>query len=54
MYGSDWPVILLASSYQRWADLARALISGLSESEQACDYGRHCGAGLPPCDTLLM
>lgn len=39
MYGSDWPVILLASEYQRWAEVARGLISGLSADEQASIMG---------------
>jgi L-fuconolactonase len=34
MWGSDWPVALLASDYQRWLQTARALIGGLSESER--------------------
>ena len=35
MYGSDWPVCLLASPYKRWFDTLSAAISKLSESERA-------------------
>lgn len=34
MFGSDWPVMLLATSYQRWAKLVRSWIADLSPSEQ--------------------
>jgi len=34
MYGSDWPVILLASDYERWFRTVRAAIDKLSKSEQ--------------------
>jgi L-fuconolactonase len=35
MFGSDWPVVLLASSYQRWVEMVQRAISGLSMDEQA-------------------
>ena len=35
MYGSDWPVCLLASPYKRWFDTLSAAISKLSDSERA-------------------
>ena len=35
MFGSDWPVALLASSYQRWVETVQRAISGLSMDEQA-------------------
>jgi L-fuconolactonase len=35
MFGSDWPVCLLASGYGRWIDAARALVSGLNGPERA-------------------
>jgi L-fuconolactonase len=35
MFGSDWPVCLLASPYQKWFETAKASISKLSESERA-------------------
>jgi L-fuconolactonase len=34
MFGSDWPVVLLASSYQRWVEMVQRAISGLSMDEQ--------------------
>jgi L-fuconolactonase len=34
MFGSDWPVVLVASSYKRWADTARRMIRSLSTEEQ--------------------
>lgn len=34
MFGSDWPVVLVACSYKRWADIVRSWISPLSEAEQ--------------------
>ena len=35
MYGSDWPVCLLASPYQRWFQTVKSAISQLSADEQA-------------------
>lgn len=34
MFGSDWPVLLVASSYAAWADLVRDTISGLSQGDK--------------------
>ena len=34
MFGSDWPVCLVACGYQRWATLVRSFIAGLSRGEQ--------------------
>jgi L-fuconolactonase len=34
MFGSDWPVCLLAVGYRRWIDLVREFVSRLSEAEQ--------------------
>jgi L-fuconolactonase len=39
MYGSDWPVCLLASSYQRVYDLAAGYCSRLSAGEQQHVFG---------------
>jgi|SRR5882757_2229115 len=39
MYGSDWPVCLLAGDYPRVAGLARALIAGLSDAERDAVLG---------------
>lgn len=34
MYGSDWPVCLLATTYARWLDAVTTLASSLSDTEQ--------------------
>jgi L-fuconolactonase len=34
MFGSDWPVMLVASSYALWADSVRTFISHVSSAEQ--------------------
>lgn len=34
MFGSDWPVLSLAASYTRWADVVRSSIAELSADEQ--------------------
>jgi len=39
MFGSDWPVCTLASSYQRWVETVEALIAGSSAEEQAWIWG---------------
>jgi L-fuconolactonase len=39
MWGSDWPVVLLAGDYQGWAVQSRRLIAGLTETEQAAVLG---------------
>jgi L-fuconolactonase len=39
MFGSDWPVCLLASSYQDWIDALRDLLSPLSAPERARIFG---------------
>lgn len=39
LFGSDWPVCLLAASYETVAATARTLISGLTASEQAAILG---------------
>jgi L-fuconolactonase len=39
MFGSDWPVALLAVDYQRWAAIVKAFISTLSEDEQSAILG---------------
>ncbi|MEM1095534.1 MAG: amidohydrolase family protein [Bacteroidota bacterium] len=35
MFGSDWPVCLVASSYTRWAETVHGWIADLSAAEQA-------------------
>src|SRR6185312_10536011 len=39
MFGSDWPVCLLASSYQRWYETVRSFVSRLSPDEQKRFWG---------------
>lgn len=39
MFGSDWPVCLLASDYAGVTALARALVAGLSDAERAAVFG---------------
>jgi L-fuconolactonase len=34
MFGSDWPVVTLASSYGRWWETVRIALSQMSPSEQ--------------------
>ncbi|TWT59223.1 amidohydrolase family protein [Allorhodopirellula solitaria] len=35
MFGSDWPVCLLATEYSRWLDAVKTLAASLSDSEQS-------------------
>jgi L-fucono-1,5-lactonase len=39
MFGSDWPVCLLASDYAGVMALARSLVAGLSDAERAAVFG---------------
>ncbi|MBQ1031259.1 amidohydrolase family protein [Micromonospora sp. C97] len=39
MFGSDWPVCLLASSYQRWVDTVAELLDGQDAADQASVWG---------------
>jgi L-fuconolactonase len=39
MFGSDWPVVTLASGYKRWVDTVSRLISRLSVNEQSRIFG---------------
>jgi L-fuconolactonase len=34
MFGSDWPVATLTTTYQRWVDLVRDVITGLAGDER--------------------
>ncbi|MGH9339997.1 MAG: amidohydrolase family protein [Acidobacteriota bacterium] len=43
LFGSDWPVCLLACGYQRWHQTAHRLASSLSESEQQQIFGVTAG-----------
>ena len=39
MFGSDWPVCLVASEYRRWLETVEHFARGLSRSEQAQLFG---------------
>lgn len=39
MFGSDWPVCLLASSYDRWLGVVTTFTSGLSRAERERIFG---------------
>ncbi|MFG1869384.1 amidohydrolase family protein [Micromonospora arborensis] len=40
MFGSDWPVCLLATSYTRWVEALTDLLDPLSDDERAAIWGR--------------
>jgi L-fuconolactonase len=44
LFGSDWPVCLLAASYQAVHELARELLGGLGEAERAAIFGNNAVA----------
>ena len=35
LFGSDWPVCLLAASYERWAEIVERAIAQFTPDEQA-------------------
>lgn len=39
MFGSDWPVCLVAASYERWYDLVTDYFAGFSGTEKAAFFG---------------
>lgn len=39
IWGSDWPVLTLAASYDDWLELTEALLIGLSDDEKAAIMG---------------
>ncbi len=39
IWGSDWPVATLASSYEGWVAASEALLAGLSDLERAAIWG---------------
>ena len=39
LFGSDWPVSLLAAPYERVVETTRTLLAGLSAGEQAAVMG---------------
>ncbi len=42
MFGSDWPVCLSASSFERWVEIVREAISGLSHEERCSIWSQTC------------
>ncbi len=40
MFGSDWPVALLAIDYKQWVDIVSRFTSTLTDSEQALVWGQ--------------
>lgn len=38
MFGGDWPVSELATSYRRWVDLVDLVVAGASDAEKRCLY----------------
>ena len=49
MFGSDWPVCLLASEYGRWLEVLTQWTSGFSPAESEGFWGANCGRfyGIP-------
>ena len=39
MFGSDWPVLTLAGSYDDWVSAVRGYLSGLTDAERAAVLG---------------
>lgn len=39
IFGSDWPVCTLATSYEQWHDVANRLLPALTEAERAAVFG---------------
>jgi L-fuconolactonase len=39
MFGSDWPVCLVACGYRRWLDVVKEFIAPLTPAERACILG---------------
>jgi len=40
MFGSDWPVLLVASSYKGWVETVHRMIRSLSDDEQKWIMGQ--------------
>jgi L-fuconolactonase len=40
MFGSDWPVSLLAAGYAEWVETLAGLLDGLTPTEQAAVWHR--------------
>ena len=41
IWGSDWPVCTLASSYERWLEASETLLCELSEAQRVAIFGRN-------------
>ncbi len=56
MYGSDWPMCLLAASYGRWFDAFSRFASGLSCAERDRILGGTAAEvyGIPPAGTMAI
>ena len=39
IFGSDWPVVTLRASYDRWFDAAQTLLEGCSEAQRGAIFG---------------
>jgi L-fuconolactonase len=44
MFGSDWPVCLLAASYEQVLEAFQSLLAGLSEDERSRIFGKNAAA----------
>lgn len=44
LFGSDWPVLNLASDYETWYQTAEALLAGLTAAERAAVFGGNAAA----------
>lgn len=44
MFGSDWPVCLVASSYDKWLNLVKAYFQSLSPADQAKIFGANANS----------
>ena len=42
MFGSDWPVVTLAATYERWIETAMDATAALSEAERSLLFSENC------------
>jgi L-fuconolactonase len=55
VWGSDWPVLLLAGDYDRWWSASQAMLAHLSQPDCAAIFGGNAARtyletrGRPPC-----
>ena len=47
IWGSDWPVVTLASSYSRWVDVTETLIADLCDTERKAIWGENAFRAYP-------